>query len=247
MSDPDTEVVRLTELEVGYEGRAFLPPVSLSISSGEQWALLGPNGAGKTTLLKSMLGLLPRVGGEVEWATDVNVGYVPQRANLDESVPGRVVDIVRQGVDQGWSFMRPFHLREMADAVDAAIRDAGVEAFQREQYAELSEGQKQRVLVARALASNPELLVLDEPTAAMDVTAERDVFELLRSLRDQRDLAVIIVSHQLTVAAQYATHGLLVDKDRRFALCGTMREVAHHPESVSRYGLLLQNARKGAE
>lgn len=238
----DTTLVRLHDVEVGYGGRAFLPPISLRIARGEQWALLGPNGSGKSTLLRSMLGLQPTLGGRVEWADETNIGYVPQRASIDESTPGRVEDIVRSGVDQGWSFLDPLFVAKRAEAVGRAVADANVQPLLKTQYRELSEGQKQRVLVARALASDPELLVLDEPTAAMDINAERDVFELLDGLRRKRRIAILIVSHQLTMAAQFATHALLVDKDRRFALCGTIHEVASDPETHARYGLMLEHA-----
>jgi zinc transport system ATP-binding protein len=235
-------LVRLDELQVGYRGRALLPPISLSIDRGEQWALIGQNGSGKTTLLRSMLGILPSIAGSVVWGEDVNVGYVPQRASLDQNVPGRVVDLVRGGVDQKWSFANLLYVRSHESEVQRAMQDTNTMELAREQYSELSEGQKQRVLVARALASNPELLVLDEPTSAMDVNAERGLFDLLDELRQKRDLAVIIVSHQLSVTGRYATHALLVDKDRRFALCGTMEEVAEHPETTARYGVLLKQA-----
>jgi zinc transport system ATP-binding protein len=235
-------LVKLIDVEVGYGGRAFLPPISVKISRGEQWALLGPNGAGKSTLLRSMLGLQPTIAGRVEWAAETNVGYVPQRSSIDESMPGRVLDIVRSGVDQKWSFLDPFFVGKQADAVARAMKDANVTELSSMQYGNLSEGQKQRVLVARALASDPELIVLDEPTAAMDINAERDVFELLNSLRQKRKVAIMIVSHQLTIAAQFATHALLIDKDRRFALCGTMHDVALHPEAQARYGIMLTSA-----
>lgn len=240
-------VVALNELRVGYRGRALLPPVSLAIECGEQWALIGQNGSGKTTLLKSMLGILPAVSGMTTWGADVNVGYVPQRASLDQNVPGRVIDLVRGGVDQEWSFINLLYVRRHEEDVQRAMRDTNTTELAWQQYSELSEGQKQRVLVARALASNPELLVLDEPTSAMDVTAERDLFGLLGTLRRKRDLAVLIVSHQLSVTGRHATHALLVDKERQFALSGTMAEVARHPETRARYGAVLEHALEEAE
>lgn len=242
-SRSDAEPALVTEaLQVGYRGRAILPPLSVTIRRGEQWALIGQNGAGKTTLLRTLLGLLPPVEGRVT-ARAATVGYVPQRASLDLGVPARVIDIVRSGVDQGWSFLHPLHLRRRRDDIERALIDASCAELRARPYRELSEGQKQRVLIARALASDPRLLVLDEPTAAMDLRAESAVFDLLADLRQKRELAVIIVSHQLAIAARYATHGVVVDKDAFHLHHGPMGEVAEHPETTSRYGLLLQRSR----
>ncbi len=235
-------LLQLDELCVGYGGRALLPALSLRIDRGDQWALLGPNGAGKTTLLKCLLGLLPPISGTARLEPGLTVGYVPQQASLNPGVPRRVVDLVRGGVDRDWSFLSPWFARRQRAVVDRAMRDANVATLADQQMATLSEGQKQRALVARALAVNPDLLILDEPTAAMDVEAERDLFELLTRLRQERDLAVMIVSHQLTVAARFATHGILVDKERQHALAGEMRDVACAPATVALYGPMLVDA-----
>ena len=237
-----TTLLQLDDLVVGYHGRPLLPPISLEVGPGEQWALIGPNGSGKTTLLRTLLGLLPAISGDVTLGSEANIGYVPQRASLSGETPGRVIDLVRGGIDQGWSFLDPLFVRRHAAEVTRAMQDGQVEDLAHQQYRTLSEGQKQRVLVARALAANPQLLVLDEPTAAMDLSAERGVFELLARLREDRGLAVLVVSHHLTVAARHATHAILVDKDRRFAASGPMEEIAAAEETTERYGRLLLDA-----
>ena len=235
-------VVQLTDLVVGYHKRPLLPPLSLQIGPGEQWALIGPNGAGKSTLLRTILGLLPAVGGKVDLDAHANLGYVPQRTSISPHTPARVIDLVRSGIDRGWSFLRPTHIRRSISDIERAMRDADISSLAKQQYPTLSEGQKQRVLVARALASNPELLVLDEPTAAMDIAAEEGVFELLERLREQRQIAVLVVSHHLTVAARHATHAIIVDKDRSYAAAGSMADIAAAEETRARYGRLLIDA-----
>ena len=122
-----------------------------------------------------------------------------------------------------------------------ALRDADVTHLARRQITELSEGQKQRVLMARALAVKPALLILDEPTSAMDAQAERGIFELMNNLRATRNLAVLLVSHHLGVVAEYATHLLMVDKDHGMLLSGSLDEIADHKECCVRYGTLFQN------
>ncbi len=237
-----TELLRTESLEVGYARRALLPEVTFAVAAGELWALIGQNGSGKTTLLRTLLGLLPRVGGRIIWGSEAQVGYVPQRSTVDQDIPSRVVDLVGLGVDRGRSFLDPFYLRKHRDDVEQAMRDTNVLELANHRFSALSEGQKQRVLMARALASNPRLLVLDEPTSAMDVVAEESILSLLNTLRDKRDLGVLLVSHHLPIVAAHATHAMLVDKDNALVEHGTMAEIAASPECRARYGNLLADA-----
>lgn len=229
--------VHLEALEVGYNGNAILPPITASIAAGEQWAVIGPNGSGKSTLLRTILGLQRAIRGSV--TLHGRVGYVPQRTALNRDLPARVIDMVRSGGDIGWSFLSPGHPRKRRTAVEHAMRDTDTLALANHPFQALSEGQKQRVLVARALASDPQILVLDEPSAAMDHAAEEALFQLLRKLRADRDLVVVLVSHHLTVATHYATHAIFVDKDRNVAITATMAEVAHDERAQARYGEML--------
>jgi zinc transport system ATP-binding protein len=226
----------LRALEVGFGGRALLPPISFEVRPGELWALLGPNGGGKTTLLRTLVGLLPAVGGAVERPVGLAIGYVPQRSSIDPAVPERVIDLVRGGLDRGLSFLSPGFRRRHREGVARVLAETSLEALAREPFATLSEGQKQRVLLARALVGEPRLLVLDEPTAAMDVAAERAVFALLDRLRRERDLGVVVVGHHLPELLRGATHVVLVDKDDGTALAGPAATVIRSPSFVARFG-----------
>jgi len=236
-------LLNICDLVVGYQRLPILPPVSFTVEKGEVWGIIGPNGSGKSTLLKTLLGLLPPVGGNVEKAEGLSVGYVAQRHGLDPSVPSRVVDVVSAGVEVGWSILNPLHIFKMRDSVEQAMRDANVLALRDQQFHQLSEGQKQRVLLARALASNPQIVMLDEPTSAMDQTAERDVFELLAELRQKRGIAVLLVSHHLPVLGEFATHAVYVDRDEQVMIPGDIETVCHCTECVSRYGDALHRHR----
>ncbi len=226
-------------LEVGYGGSALFPPFGFDIRRDEFWALVGRNGAGKTTLLRTLLSLLPKVGGELQARDGVRLGYVPQRESVDPSVPARVIDLVRSGTDRAWSFLWPFKSLWRPDAVRRAMRDAQVEALAKRPYAELSEGQKQRVLMARVLAGDPDLLILDEPTSAMDVIAERETFSLLDHVRGERRLALLVVSHHLNVVARLATHVLMVDHEAGKVVCGSIDEALADPFFAERYGTVF--------
>lgn len=225
MSGARAPLLSLRQLRVGYHGRAILPPVDLEVRAKEMWALLGRNGAGKTTLLRTLLGLLPPVEGRLERRPGLRIGYVPQRSEMDLSVPARVIDIVRTGRDRSWSFLSPFSRQADREATERALEDARVSELSRTPFADLSEGQKQRVLLARALVTSPELLVLDEPTSAMDQKNEEAVFALLESLRDERGLALLVVTHDLEWACRAPSHAAFVDKDEGTALIGERAEV----------------------
>ncbi len=235
-------LVSLAALEVGYAGRAILPPVNLSIEAGSIWALVGRNGAGKSTLLRTILGLQPPVRGEVRFAPGVTRNFVPQRGEFDLSVPARVIDFVRGGAETKWSFLDPLHVLRARDAVASAMRDTKVTDLASHPFAELSEGQKQRVAMARALVSEPQFLVLDEPTSAMDPHAEEALFELVASLCRTRRLAILVASHQLSFVPRHATGVVWVDADDGLVITGDKQDVLTSPEFHRRYGAIATAA-----
>lgn len=237
---PDV-LLECSTLGVGYHGRAILDGCNLSIRAGELWALVGANGSGKTTLLRTILGLMKPISGHVTWSAGTQVGYVPQRSSLDLGTPARVIDVVRSGVDRSWSFLSPFHIMRHREEVAQAMRQTHTQDLARMRYAHLSEGQKQRVLMARALVSDARLLVLDEPTSAMDMQAEHEIFVLLDRIRHARHLGVVLVSHHLPVVAEFATHVCLIDGECDEVLSGPVAQVAEHDSCRAHYGKILRD------
>ncbi|MEE2959289.1 MAG: ATP-binding cassette domain-containing protein [Myxococcota bacterium] len=234
-------LLHLQDLEVGYMGRPILPSISAQIEFGQLWGIAGSNGSGKSTLLKTMLGLLPKLGGEIVEQSELRVGYVPQRMSLDLTMPARAIDVVRGGAARGWSFVDPLHTYREKETIDLAMEQTRIHDIARQQLAELSEGQKQRVLMARALVCNPNLLVLDEPTSAMDNQTEMEMLELLNRLRKERNLSVVLVSHNLMGMASVATHALLLDREHQLIIEGDIRDVAVHHEVHEHFGRLLRS------
>ncbi len=229
MSTEPRTLLALERAVVGYGGHGLLPPVDLALAVGDCWALIGRNGAGKSTLMRSMLGLQPLLFGTLRRAPQLRVSFVPQRAHFDLSVPSRVRDFVAGGLDVGWRFLRPWLDASERSRVEAVLEATDTATLAAEPFAALSEGQKQRALIARAVVSAPQLLVLDEPTSAMDPLNERAVFALLQRLcrppgRDNA-MAVLLASHQMGFLPEYADHCLLVDKDLGVLQAGSTREV----------------------
>ncbi len=198
MSGPAHRAVaaRFDGVSFSYGELEVLKDASFHIHEGEFAALIGPNGSGKTTILKLILGLARPASGRIEvFGRDAGeaqreVGYVPQAAAYDPAFPVTVESVVRMGRLRG-TLGR--YRREDRGAVLAAMEDAGVADLARRRYAELSGGQRRRVLVARALAAGARLLVLDEPTANMDEASEAQLYRSLGAVKGRA--AVLIVTH----------------------------------------------------
>ncbi|MCA1961352.1 MAG: ABC transporter ATP-binding protein [Desulfomonile sp.] len=202
MSDP---VIIMEDLSFSYDGHLVLEDVNLAIHEQELVSFVGPNGGGKTTLLKLMLGLLHptkgtvRIFGKRPQDARPLIGYMPQHAHLDPQFPVSVMDVVLMG---RLGLTRPFGPYTKADriAAEEALRTLHVWDLRRKHFSALSGGQRQRVLIARALAPNPRLLLLDEPTAGLDVAIEGEFYELIRGFA--RKMTVVLVSHDLGFVSQ---------------------------------------------
>jgi len=192
-------------LTLGYGRRGVLEDVSFRIRRGEFWFFIGPNGSGKTTLLRALLGrLTPRAGRlslHPEIASRARVGYVPQRAELSRTLPTTVREFVLLGTVRAG-----IPRAEEAARFDWALGRVALSGFADRDYWSLSGGQRQRALLARALIRWPSLLVLDEPTTGLDISAEDGLLRFLAGFNRDQGVTVIVVSHDIALAASYGTH-----------------------------------------
>ena len=201
LSDP--ALVRLRSASFGYADRTVVSAVDLELHGGEVVALLGPNGSGKSTLVRGILGLTTLKAGQVElfdtplerFSGHTRVGYVPQRHSLSASVRATVTEIVEVGRLPHRPWWRPASRQDRA-VVSRAIDDVGLGDRAHEEVASLSGGQQRRVLIARALAGQPEVLVMDEPTAGVDQASQEALSVVLRRLAD-RGTSMLVVTHEL--------------------------------------------------
>ncbi len=192
-------LVELRDVGLGYNGRPVLEHVSLRIEPGEFVALLGPNGAGKTTLLRGILGLLPVLSGRIAYGFDRATsppGYVPQRDALDPIFPLSAFEVVLMGTYAKLRPLQPVGARLRRVAADC-LDQVGLAALAKRPFWSLSGGQRQRALIARALAVEPEILLLDEPTAGVDREAEATIADVLTQLNRNRGLTVVLVTHHV--------------------------------------------------
>ncbi len=177
-------LIRLESCVLGYRGQAILGPLDLEIHQGEMLLVVGPNGCGKSTLLKVLLGILKPLEGRVVRSPDLRLAYVPQRGVPDPTYPFTVEEMVAMGAVS-------------APAVLAALASCGLMDLSGRLCRELSGGQKQRAYLARAIAGEPNLLMLDEPAEGLDLRAERDLARLVREIHERRSAAVVQVSQLL--------------------------------------------------
>jgi zinc transport system ATP-binding protein len=211
-----TPLIALHDVALGYDERPVLTHVSLEIGRGEFVALLGPNGAGKTTLFRGILGLIPLRAGRVTYGFDRATsppGYVPQRESLDPIFPLTTFEVVLMGTYARIPPLRRVGHEPRARAA-ARLAEVGLAGHAERPFWALSGGQKQRALIARALAAEPEVLLLDEPTAGVDPEAERTIMDLIARLNRERGLTVALVSHDLRLVRGVA-HAVVWVEDGR--------------------------------
>jgi len=200
------EIFRLEDIWAHYDGVPVLEGVTLSVEMGDFLGIIGPNGGGKTTLLKIVLGLIAPTRGKVsvlgkppEQSRSI-VGYVPQHNLFDRDFPIDVWDVVLMGrYGRAGIFRR--YTREDKSKTQKALQTVGMLEYKSRQIGKLSGGEQQRVFIARALVSEPKLLLLDEPTASVDPTMQTEFYELLESLKQR--MAIVLVSHDISAISIY--------------------------------------------
>ena len=225
-------------LALGYPKRMVLEQVNLTVERGQFWFFLGPNGEGKSTFLKAVLRALPPLAGTLRCSDSflANCGYVPQRCDLNPTLPTTVREIVSLGL-VGISC----DARERSERLRGALGKVGLEDYAARSYWALSGGQRQRALVARALIRQPALLIADEPTNGLDVTSETHLLQGLADLNRRERLAIVFVTHQLSLAARYASHVAIFHQGRVTA--GLREEILRDDMLARIYHLTAQDFR----
>jgi zinc transport system ATP-binding protein len=209
-------------LRLARAGRPILIDIDIDIGSREIVTLIGPNGAGKTMLVRSLLGLEPFDGGEVRRGDNVVIGYAPQRFDIDRAIPLTVARFISLG------------RRGSRAEIERVLADVGAGSLFDRQLAELSGGELQRVVLARALIRSPNLLVLDEPVRGVDYAGEAELYTLIGKLRRERGFGVLLVSHDLHVVM--AQSDRVICLNRHVCCSGVPQSVAQHPEYARLFG-----------
>ena len=221
-------LIRAEDVSICRGETVVLEGISLAIEAGEIVTLLGPNGSGKSTLIKALIGALPISAGEISHSPGLRLGYVPQKLSIDQTLPLTV--------------RRFLSLPKRVDDHSAltALRRTGIEELAQRQLAALSGGQLQRALLARALLSQPQILLLDEPTQGLDQPGEAAFYRLIEELRRETGVAILMVSHDLHVVM--AASDRVICLNGHICCQGTPRAVSSAPEYRALFGLGTQGA-----
>ena len=209
-------------LTVVKSGRTLISHIDITLNPSEIVTVIGPNGAGKTTLVRTLLGLETLNGGTITRKPNLVVGYVPQRFDIDRTIPLTVATFLNLG------------LKKSVTEIAATLDEVGASRVTNSQVVELSGGELQRVVLARALLRSPQLLVLDEPASGVDHMGEADLYALIARLRDTRRLGVLLVSHDLHIVM--ANTDRIVCINQHVCCSGHPQAVANHPEYARLFG-----------
>lgn len=207
--------IKCTDLTLGYGSQEILSRLSFEVNAGDYLCIVGENGSGKTTLMKTLLGLTKPLKGSIEFSDGVTartIGYLPQQTDVQRDFPASVREIVLSGC-LGHDGFRPFYNKADKALAARSMERMNITDLSRRCYRELSGGQQQRVLLARALCATEKILLLDEPVAGLDPKVTAEMYELIESLNKSDGVTVIMISHDVDKALQYASHILHIGSD----------------------------------
>lgn len=211
-------LIQCDGISIAYEGQTVVKDLSFQIGQGDYLCIVGENGSGKSTLVKSLLGLKQPFQGEIMLADGLKqneIGYLPQQTVVQRDFPASVYEVVLSGRlnSRGW---KPFYSAADKQAARENMELLGIRTMEHQCFRDLSGGQKQRVLLARALCATKKLLLLDEPVTGLDPLVTAEFYQLIERINKESEIAVVMVSHDIESALQYASHILHLQESARF-------------------------------
>ena len=207
------------DVTLGYENKVVAKNLNFKIDQGDYLCVVGENGTGKSTLIKTLLGLIKPLNGEVianvQGKNHKGVGYLPQQTQAQKDFPASVWEVVLSGVLNN-DHRCPFYNKKDKAEAEKNMEKLNILDLKKRCYRELSGGQQQRVLLARALCATDSVLILDEPVTGLDPAASMELYETIKDLNKKENVTIIMVSHDIKNALNYATHILHLEQENDF-------------------------------
>ena len=211
-------LIKCENVSIGYEGQTVVRDLTFEINSGDYLCIVGENGSGKSTLVKSLLGLKSVEKGKIHYGDGLKqneIGYLPQQTDSQKDFPASVYEVVLSGRLNSRG-LKPFYTQADKKQAWEKMDMLGIRDLARQCFRDLSGGQKQRVLLARALCATKTLLLLDEPVTGLDPIVTAEFYQLIRKINREAGIAVVMVSHDIESAVQYASHILHLQETALF-------------------------------
>ena len=199
--------IKCIDLDIGYDGKTVVSGLNLKINDGDYLCIVGENGSGKTTLMKTLLGLIPLLGGSIQGLNKNDIGYLPQISDIQKDFPATVEEVVLSGTK------KLFYRKKEKDLMMFNLERLNITSLIKCKFSELSGGQRQRVLLARALCASKKILLLDEPVSGLDPKATAMMYEIIDKFNKEDGMTIIMISHDLSGSLKYASNVLNIGEN----------------------------------
>ncbi len=214
----------LENISLKLNNQEILKNIDLKICKGEITTLIGPNGGGKTSIARILIGALKANSGKVKIAENSRIGYMPQKLNIDHTIPLRVIDFINLSIHQKLDDQKQNQLAEKLNIAHILLKP----------ITDISGGQLQRVSLMRSLVGDPDILVLDEPTQFMDIAAQAEFYKLIEEIRNNKNCAILMISHDLHMVMQKTDRVICIN--HHICCQGSPESINQHPEYISLFG-----------
>lgn len=199
--------IKCNDLDIGYDGKTVVSGLNFEINDGDYLCIVGENGSGKTTLMKTLLGLIPLLGGSIQGLNKNDIGYLPQISDIQKDFPATVEEVVLSGTK------KLFYRKKEKDLMRFNLERLNITNLSKCKFSELSGGQRQRVLLARTLCASKKILLLDEPVSGLDPKATAMMYEIINKLNKEDGMTIIMISHDLNGSLKYASNVLNIGEN----------------------------------
>ncbi len=217
------QIAYLKSISLSLNNQQILKNINLELKKGEITTLIGPNGGGKTSIARILIGILKASSGEVFISKNAKIGYMPQKLEIEKTIPLRVID-----------FLNLSATSEAMARLEAMAKKLLIENILEKSIHKISGGELQKALLVKTLINNPDILVLDEPTQYMDIAAQAEFYQVIEEIREQKNCAILIISHDLHIVMQKTNQVVCIN--RHICCEGSPESINNHPEYLSLFG-----------